>query len=149
MAADRTSWDLGRITSRLQVRVLQHKYALEHPEVITQAAQRLLDEIRTADYGHGPADWQNFILAPYQVDRGYDGWVRWICDRFQGNPIASVDLGEVFENEEEFPTISYKLTLKDGTILEGDSPFRYDPMLEEWEGIGGLDWHLKGSRRNR
>jgi hypothetical protein len=127
----------------------QHKYALEHPEVITQAAQRLLDEIRAADYSRGSADWQNFILAPYQVARNYPSWVRWICDTFEGNPIASVELGEVFENAKKLPTVSYKLTLKDGTILEGDLPFRYDPMLEEWEGIAGLDWHLKGRRRNR
>jgi len=128
----------------------KHKYALERPEVIVDAATKLIDAIRTADYEKdylvGGA-WQQFITVEYCVQTDYPSWVAWVCKAFKENPIESVELGEVFESFSEFrgnvPTIPYKLTLRDGSGLEGNLRFYYLPVLQTWSGLEGLDWHLE------
>ncbi|OHB67956.1 MAG: hypothetical protein A2Y76_01175 [Planctomycetes bacterium RBG_13_60_9] len=46
-----------------------------------------------------------------------------------------------------WPTVPYKLTLKDGTTLAGNLPFNYDinQGRGHWQGMEGLDWHLWSS----
>ena len=75
---------------------------------------------------------------------------------FKTNPIAKVELGQVFANAKKIngqkglPTVPYKLLLQDGTALEGALPFEYnfDNGQGQWFGIQGIDWHLhKGQSR--
>ncbi len=129
--------------------------AIEHPEEIIQAARQLFEKIQNADYEHylkKGANWRSFpIVGHYQTYKWYDVLVPWICNTFKDNPIVKVELGTVYKNPEvinkhkDLPTVPYKLTLEDGTILEGNLPFMYtfDEGKGYWYGTGGIDWHLK------
>jgi len=129
--------------------------AMEHPEEIVEAAELLFEKIRNADYEHflkKGVNWSSFpIVGYYQTHHWFDVLVEWICTTFKDNPIVQVEFGEVFENPEVInqktglPTVPYKLTLKDGTILEGNLPFEYnfDGGKGHWHGIQGIDWHIK------
>jgi hypothetical protein len=129
--------------------------AMEHPEEIVEAAEQLFEKIRNADYEHflkKGAHWSSFpIVGYYQTHHWFDVLVKWICTTFKDNPIVQVELGEVFKNPEVInqktglPTVPYKLTLKDGTVLEGNLPFEYnfDGGKGHWHGIHGIDWHIK------
>ena len=113
------------------------------------------EKIRNANYEHHlkkGVHWSSFpIVGYYQTHHWFDVLVKWICNMFKDNPIVQVELGEVFKNLEvinqkkELPTIPYKLTLKDGTVLEGNLPFEYnfDGDKGHWHGIHGIDWHIK------
>jgi hypothetical protein len=61
---------------------------------------------------------------------------------FASDPVEKVELGRIFENSEHLPTIEYRLILRSGRRLEGNLPFRYDALSQEWSGLHGLDWHL-------
>jgi hypothetical protein len=125
----------------------EHKYAIEHPEVIKTAAKKLFNAVRNADYEYHSdgKHWPNFLpeTTDYQVNRGFDGWVRWVCKTFRENPIKSFDLGEVSKGPNGLPTISYVVSLRDGRELKGLLPFKYMPRQETWMGTQGIDWHLK------
>lgn len=126
-------------------------YASEHPEVITDAARRLFSAIRAVDYdGMTMRNMDRYLLKSstgYQAYKWFDLWVKWLSENLQDNPIVSVELGQVYQTErsdgEVLPTIEYKLTLKDGRILEGILPFDYDPTEQIWFGKQALDWHLQ------
>ena len=129
--------------------------AVSQPQELTQVAQEFFNKIRTADYDHflkKDADWQEFpIVGSYQTYKWFDVLVPWICQTFKTNPIATVELGRVFANpepvnrQEGLPTVPYKLTLKDGSVLQGNLPFQYE--FEEgtghWFALHGIDWHLR------
>jgi hypothetical protein len=129
--------------------------AMEHPEEIVETAEQLFEKIRNADYEHflkKGVQWNSFpIVGYYQTHHWFDVLVKWICTTFKDNPIVQVELGEVFENTEVInqktglPTVPYKLTLKDGTVLEGNLPFEYnfDGGKRHWHGIHGIDWHIQ------
>ncbi len=133
----------------------KHAGAMEHPEEIVEAAEQFFEKIQNADYEHylkKNVSWNSFpIVGYYQTHHWFDVLVKWICTTFKDNPIIQVELGEVFKNPEvinqkkELPTIPYKLTLKDGTVLEGNLPFEYnfDGDKGHWHGIHGIDWHLR------
>jgi len=133
----------------------KHADAMEHPEEIVEAAEQLFEKIRNADYEHHlkkGVHWSSFpIVGYYQTHHWFDVLVEWICTTFKDNPIVQVEIGEVFKNPERLnqktglPTVPYKLTLKDGTILEGNLPFEYnfDGGKGHWHGIHGIDWHIK------
>jgi protocatechuate 3,4-dioxygenase beta subunit len=133
----------------------KHAGAMEHPEEIVEAAEQLFEKIRNADYEHflkKDVHWSSFpIVGYYQTHHWFDVLVKWICTTFKDNPIVRVELGEVFKNPEVInqktglPTVPYKLTLKDGTVLEGNLPFEYnfDGGKGHWHGIQGIDWHIK------
>ncbi len=136
----------------------KHDHAMEHPDEIVQAAEVLFEKIRNADYDRflkKNADWRDFpIVGYYQTHHWFDVLVKWMCETFKGNPIVGVELGDVFENPEVIndkkglPTVPYKLTLKDGAVLEGNLPFEFnfDGDVPHWHGLHGIDWHLqKGS----
>jgi hypothetical protein len=133
-----------------KIRKANYATAFEHPEVITNAATELFNAIRNADYEHysNGSDWQHFLPQglDYQVNHYFDEWVRWVCKTFKNNPIQSVELGKVFKGPSDRPVIPYKLTLKDGTILEGNLPFDYNPQLQVWYGVEGIDWHLQSKK---
>jgi len=133
----------------------KHAQAMEHPEEVRQAAQHLFDKIRGADYerflGDG-ASWQQFpIVGYYMTHHWFDVLVKWMCQTFSVNPIASVELGTVLANEHEIhgrkglPTVPYKVILEDGTVLQGCLPFEYnfDGDVGHWHGLQGIDWHLE------
>ena len=71
------------------------------------------------------------------------------------NSSTEAALGQVFANPEPvngrkgLPTVSYKLTLKDGSTLQGNLPFQYE--FEEgtghWFALQGIDWHLRNESK--
>ena len=152
--------DLGRIVlkdgiDKEQMIRDKHARAMENPEEIRQAAEQLFQKIRTADYDHFLKDnvhWSGFpTVGYYQTHHWFDVLVKWMCETFRANPIAGVELGEVFLNPEEvngqkdLPAVPYRVTLQDGTVLEGNLPFQFafDGDIPHWHGIEGLDWHLR------
>ncbi|MCP4709786.1 MAG: hypothetical protein GY869_14280 [Planctomycetes bacterium] len=140
------AWQYGsNWQNDIKLKMLEH--ALEHPEVITRAAEKLINAIRNADYEHhyGGKNWQSFLPddCEYMVAKWADKWVRWMCQTFKDNPIQSVEFGDVFKSEDNRPAISYILTLKDNKVLEGILPFEYRARQQDWMGVTGLDWHLK------
>lgn len=156
---------------RQQLREEKLKEALEHPEIITKAAQQLFDKIKNAKYkrilkyynynkGKWKRDgWKKFpTWNYYRVARNYPGFAHWMCEMLKDNPIASVELGEVFVIEKakmpyakvDRPAVPYKVTLKDGTLLQGRVPFEYTtqyPVAPHWHAIGGIDWHLQSNQK--
>ncbi len=80
-----------------------------------------------------------------EIDR--PGWVRWMFQHFRTNPIVRVELGAVVRHASGRPAVPYKLLRKDHTALEGTLPFEFDLQSELWQGIGGLDWHLRNDLR--
>ncbi len=149
--------DLGRLTLKSgfdKEAVIRDKnaHALDYAAEVRQAAAQLLERIRTADY-------QSHLQKTARVDPlgGYyqtytrrDLLIEWICTTFSKNPIVKVELGDVFLSPEEIndkknlPTVPYKITLKDGTRLEGNLPFEFCFIGDEphWHGLLGIDWHL-------
>jgi hypothetical protein len=154
------------------VKEQEHKHAVEHPEVIVAAANNLFDLIRKADYDadcFSPgADWHKFPASGwYGVHTNWPGWAKWCCETFRKNPIVSVAYGKVFMGKVpdygDLPAIPYKMTLKDGTVLEDTLYFQYefdtpewikkrtlpqgrpeDNLLKaHWFAYYGLDWHLR------
>ena len=51
-------------------------------------------------------------------------------------------LGKVFPGPDGKPTLHFELRLKNGEILQGDLPFKWDSQRKQWIGWEGLDWHL-------
>jgi hypothetical protein len=132
-------------------------HAMEHAAEVRLAAERLFENIKTADYEYYLREgvhWSEFsIVGYYQTHHWYDVLVKWICTTFKDNPIVNVELGQVFLNPEEvnseknLPTVPYKITLKDGAKLEGNLPFKFtfDGDTPRWYGIHGIDWHLSSA----
>lgn len=139
------AWQLGGDWEK-QVIAAKLRNWTNETNAIRQAAQRLFDAIHRADYDR-PGDWSTFPSpdVDYTVRRDYPGWMRWICEHFRTNPIVSVDLGEVFQDEKGRPTVPYKLTQKDGTRLQGNLPFKWNAYAQMWGGVHGLDWHREKS----
>jgi len=133
----------------------KHAHAMEYAQEVRQAAADLFDKIRHADYEpfvKENCDWQKFPLwGIYQTYTRFDRLVPWICKALKANPIVNVELGEVYINTQDIsgrtglPTVPYKLTLKDGALLQGDLPFEYnfDGDKGHWHGMQGIDWHLQ------
>ncbi len=151
----------------------QHTYAVEHPEVIVAATNNMFDLIRNADYdaydfSARSGSWQKFPAAGYYgVYTNWPAWAEWCCKTFKHNPIVSVTYGKVFMGSASFhgklPAIPYKMTLRDGTVLEDvlyfeyeleipdwiknktvpEGPFEHNPDEAKWFGYYGLDWHLR------
>lgn len=134
---------------------VKHAQALDHPQEIKQAAQDLFERIRTAKYDDflkDSANWQPFpIVGFYQTHKRFDFLVKWMSQTFKTNPITRVEISDVFANpqaingHEGLPAVSYKLTLKDDTVLKGNLPFEYnfDGGKGHWHGLEGIDWHLQ------
>jgi len=134
---------------------------LEYSDEIKQAAKQLFDSIKDADYesflnSKKKTWWNDFpTWNTYMSVKWHDELVKWICNTFKGNPIVKVELGEVFISDvkeadlKNLPAVPYKLTLKDGRIIEGNLPFRYLPKRKGsevkayWQGLHGIDWHLQ------
>jgi hypothetical protein len=129
-------------------------HVMEHPEEVAQAARQLFEGIRDADYDaslSGRTSWMRFpTFGRYMARSGHDQLVQWICRTFKDNPIVSIEIGEVFLGDEEirgrrgWPTVRYKLTLRDGAVLQGQLAFEYnfDEGEGHWHGMQGIDWHL-------
>jgi prepilin-type processing-associated H-X9-DG protein len=137
---------------------------LAHADEIKAAAAQLFERLRTADYADillhyrdGKFDSEGWKKFPthglYMVHTDYPSFALWCCTHFKDNPIVQVRLGEVFIGnalvigKTGWPTVPYKLTLKDGVTLAGDLPFDYiiSQGQGHWHGMEGIDWHLWGS----
>lgn len=130
-----------------EMRKEKHKYAMKHPEEIEQAAAKLFEAIRNADYERhrGGSYWQQFPGGDveYQVHHHADSWVKWICKNFAADPIESLEVGKMFEGEGGRPAVDYTVTLQSGRVLKGVLPFEYLPRQQVWMGVHGIDWHLQ------
>jgi len=130
-----------------EIRKEKHELAFEKSEVIKTAANQLFDSIRNVDYKQhsGGRNWRHFLpeALDYEVHHDFPYWVQWVCKTFTGNPIQSVELGEVSKGQNGLPAVSYKVSLRDGRELKGVLPFRYMPREGYWMGIQGIDWHLQ------
>jgi hypothetical protein len=118
------------------------------PELVLPHAQRLFDAIRHADYTRDWRQqdaWMRFFPedTDYVATSGFNAWVDWVCRELRTNPIVALELGQCRTNRAGLPTASYKLALKDGSALEGELPFDFNPATQCWHGQGGLDWHLR------
>jgi hypothetical protein len=70
-----------------------------------------------------------------------------MVQHFRTNPIVRVELGAVAHQPNGRPAVPYKLVLKDRTTLEGVLPFEWRLGREDWQGLEGLDWHLRKDLR--
>lgn len=127
------------------------------PQQLRVQADKLLNDIRNADYTNSQQwktnrdAWKDFIDYEYCVYTNYPGWVKWICEHFQDNPITQVNWGAVTRSNKKgfwkghtnVPSIAYQFTLQDGKRLTGTLLFDYHPEKDLWMGLHGLDWHLK------
>lgn len=136
------AWEMGSDWEKKALAGKLQDWANE-TNVIQEAAVRLFDAIRKADY-QKPGNWRAFPApdVDYRVYTDAPGWVRWICQHFRTNPITAVDLGEVARQSNSWPAVSYKVTLKDGSKLEGVLPLEWNARAQQWFGVEGLDWHL-------
>ena len=145
------AWHKGGSDWKKTIRDEKHTYI--EPKEIVKAAEQFFDKIRNANYDYfldsrgrfEMLKWQKFpIVGYYQARTRLNELVRWICETFKRNPIMTIELGKVYIDKKK-PTIPYKLTLKDGTLLEGNLPFEYmvDEGRPRWHGVGGIDWHLQ------
>ena len=137
------AWEYGSDWEK-QIREAKHREAMADAAAIRQAAERLFAAIRSANYQH-PENWQNFPApdVDYTVHSDYPGWVRWVCQRFSTNPIVDVEL-EVIRlafGVKQMPGVDYKLNLRNGEMLKGTLPFRWNVRKRTWEALEGLDWH--------
>lgn len=137
------AWEYGSDWEE-KLREARHRNALQESAAIKQAAQRLFDAIRKADYEH-PGDWRRFPApdVDYTVHSDYPGWMQWVAQHFRTNPIVKVELGEVTLDSKQLPGLPYKLTLQNQQTLEGTLPWRWNPSSQRWGGVGGLDWHRR------
>jgi hypothetical protein len=145
------AWHKGGSDWKKTIRDEKHAYI--EPEEIVKAAEQFFDKIRNANYDYFldsrgqfvMSKWQKFpIVGYYQAHTRLNELAKWICETFKRNPIMTIELGKVYIDKKK-PTIPYKLTLKDGTVLEGNLPFEYlvDEGRPRWHGVEGIDWHLK------
>ena len=109
------------------------KKVIEQPEVIAKIAKDFFDKL-----SQSPP-----VVGSYQTRSDWKAHRKWIADTFGKNPINSVKIGDVFLDKSNRPTVPYKITLKDGKILEGTLPFYYDAQQKDWYGVEGIDWHLQ------
>jgi hypothetical protein len=137
------AWEYG---SDWEKRICEAKQRdpLADASAIRQAAERLIEAIRKADYEH-PGDWESFPApdVDYTVYTDYPGWMQWICQHFRTNPIVQVELGKVSLNTKHMPCVNYKLTLQNSQSLDGNLPLRWSARTQRWGGEEGLDWHRR------
>ncbi len=158
------AWHRGGQNWKQAIKDEKLTYVREHPEEVKEAAKQLFTKIKNADYEnilsyYSNGKWQEDGLLKnfpawgyYMVNTRWDNWALWCCKNFKDNPIVTIELGKVFVGDKEifgkgksWPTVPYKLTLKDGAVLEGELPFEYnfDGVKGHWHGMKGIDWHLK------
>ncbi|MGE5294753.1 MAG: M56 family metallopeptidase, partial [Solirubrobacterales bacterium] len=134
---------------------------LAHAAEIQAAAVQLFDKLRAADYaeilshyhnGKWDSDaWRKFpTMGLYTVHTDYPSFILWCATHFKDNPIIGVQLGDVFISDALVadktgrPTVPYRVTLKDGSVLAGNLPFEYETNNGKghWNALEGIDWHL-------
>jgi hypothetical protein len=137
------AWEYGSDWEKKLCEAKQQDPCADAP-AIRQAAERLIEAIRKADYEH-PGDWESFPApdVDYTVYTDYPGWMHWVCQHFRTNPIVQVELGEVFLNTKHMPCVNYKLTLQNSKSLDGSLPLRWSARTQRWGGVEGLDWHRR------
>ncbi len=137
------AWEYGSDWEK-KLREVKHRNALADAPAIKQAAERLIEAIRKANYEH-PGAWESFPSpdVDYTVYTDYPGWMHWICQRFRTNPIVEVEFGEVSLDAKRLPGVTYKLALQNEETLEGTLPFRWSARTQRWGGVEGLDWHRR------
>ena len=137
------AWEYGSDWEE-RSREAKHRNALADAPAIRQAAERLIEAIRHADYEH-PGDWESFPApdVDYTVHSDYPGWMQWVCQHFRTNPIVQAEMSEVLLNAKHLPCVDYKLKLRNGQTLEGTLLFRWHARAQRWGGEKGLDWHRR------
>jgi hypothetical protein len=140
------AWQYGSDWKK-QLREAKQRNAMKDTAAIRREADRLFDALRKADYSK-PQHWRTFPAPDvmYWVHSDAPGWTGWVCQHFRTNPIVQVELGGVSLQPSGRPEVPYKLVLKDHITLEGVLPFEWRPYPGRWEGLQGLDWHLRKER---
>lgn len=131
----------------------QLEYAAAHPDEVRSAALKLFQDVRDADY--------DSFLRSARAEKGKDAPLEhpavtlskepdlrnWSCHIFTGSPIVSIEVGDALIDDENRPTVPYRLRLSDGGVLAGNLVFeRIDcGRGPRWVPVGGVDWalHLK------
>lgn len=127
---------------------------MAHADEVRGAALKLFEDIRDADY--------DSFLRPARADEGKEApseataatpseehdLENWSTHTFTGSPIVSIEVGAVFVDEENRPSVPYRLGLSDGSVLAGDLAFACIDVGRgpRWVPVGGIDWRLKGEQ---
>lgn len=136
-----------------------YRTALDQPSKFKQMAEELFDKLRSADYedilsyydestGKWKQDGWKKLDLDYMVQTDWPSFALWLCRTFKDNPIVAVELGNAILSEKEFdgqgaPAVPYKLTLQDGSVLQGELYFYYRASSGTWQPAEGIDWHLQ------
>ncbi|HOY60609.1 MAG TPA: hypothetical protein PK640_21015 [Verrucomicrobiota bacterium] len=137
------AWEYGSDWEK-KLREAKHRNAQADAPAIKQAAERLIEAIRKADYER-PGPWESFPSpdVDYTVHSDYPGWMEWVCRHFRTNPIVKAELGAVALDAQQSPGLNYTLKLQNGQTLEGYLPVRWNARAQCWGGVEGLDWHRR------
>jgi hypothetical protein len=112
------------------------------------AVLKLFEEIRDADYEQflpgEPDDGGAESRAAPAADRSKSDAAITSTHTFTGYPIASIEVGDVFLDDREKPTVPYRLTLTDGSVLAGDLVFEYVDRDGGWYPVDSIEWLLGG-----
>ncbi len=116
----------------------QRRQAEQHPEIIERVAAKFFQNLRSANYSEGG----RFDLhqLPYEGPGNRAALAEWMCTTFRANPIVDAQVGKPFKGDDGFMAVSYKLTLRDGTVLQGDLSFNWSPNTKAWFGMQGMEW---------
>jgi len=145
----KNAWQFGGQNWKETVMSNKHQYMASHPENLKQVAKEFFENIRDIDYQYylkNTSAWREFPIS-YRVERDYPGFLNWICNNFSSNPITNIMIIET--NVSEYPSVKYKLTLENGRILQGELVLVYDPQVQKWVGIDGIDWHYQPDDQSR
>ncbi len=132
-------------------------YVAAHSDEARGVALKLFEQIRGADYEHflrgepGSGGAESRTAPAPDNDRRRPRAGRTSSRTFTGNPILSIEVGQVHIDGESRPRVPYRLTLSDGGVLAGDVTFEYVDLGEgaQWYPIDGIDWFLRGEGLQR
>jgi hypothetical protein len=134
-----TAWRDG---DEWKARAMQRatKLALSEPNKMKKRAQEIFEKLRDARPDK-PEKLAALGLGykPYEEP---DAWVEWVTTHLVETPIKTIEIGDLSADALDRPSVPYRVTLSDNSTLEGDLPFVYEPLIDQWEPVEGLDWHL-------
>jgi hypothetical protein len=122
-----------------------------HSGEVREAALKLFEEIRGANYEHflrgerGDEGAESSAAPASDNDRGWPLAGRTSSRTFSGCPIGSVWVGEVRIEEENRPCVPYRLELSEGGVLAGDLAFEYLDLGRgrRWCPVTAIEWFVE------
>lgn len=157
--AEEAAEKFGALVERESETERAYRTALDQPSKFKQMAEELFRNLRRADYedilsyydeqtGKWKRDGWKRLDLDYMVQTDWPSFAVWVCRTFKDNPIVAVELGNAILSAKEFdgqgaPAVPYKLTLQDGSVLQGELYFYYRASSDTWQPAEGIDWHLQ------